>query len=491
MCKLIYIFLSILGIAATSFGQNASQDELINQSRRPSVSKIISNTSNFELYSAGSDNGRPTVINKYLPEMIISLEKAFPGGTYAFLGRDMDLIADAVDAYYQSIGQEDRVKRIEFSTPSLNNSNSKLVTEFLTQLGLDSDGVTNKGAFVIIDYTSYSNTGRNNSSFPSQARYIFQGVVEQMKRNGLDENDILKRVNIATMDTNARQNIELSNALSDDRSNFLEDQVKSLKENGKIDRITYLPAGGESMAYDSEWNDKYGPIMTTDKGTLITTPMSTYSYSTKATVFLQMVKVISNVLSTEMQKRIEALAIQNGVTFQKSKVVNRPIKKEKIKKIDYDQKLKVDISQNLSNLKTLPSEKDYNKYSVANTSLKLTENGQLVVQLLTSKDAILAEHYFEISIETLIHLYNENNIGARDFRRIFAHLLSIKEIKNSGVVNMIMKNYKKVLPLEIMFGREDERNKYSSQKGIAELNYNLILQNSQLKLSCRYSYTNI
>ena len=134
--------------------------------------------------------------------------------------------------------------------------------------------------------------------------------------------------------------------------------------------------------------------------------------------------------------------------------------------------------------------KKYDKHKVDSISLKLTENGVRVFQALTTHDALQAENYFSISLDILTRLYNAELIGARDFRRIFAHMLTLREIKTSSFVKMVSANYKKVLPLEIMFGRDEEREKYLSQTGIGERNFKTLIEDGNLKPSCRFSYAN-
>ena len=142
----------------------------------------------------------------------------------------------------------------------------------------------------------------------------------------------------------------------------------------------------------------------------------------------------------------------------------------------------------LFNLKDLPAEKNYEKYRFDSSKISLTENGNAVMIALLNNSHQAAEHFFEISFETLIKLYETKKIGARDFRRIFAYVLTVKEIKNDSFLKQVNNKYKEILPLEIMLGRETEREKYSSQGGIGQSNYLKLTGSGTLKFSCKFVY---
>lgn len=471
-----------------SFAQNASQLKLIEQKRRPKIADVISTPDNIYQFTKDDYNGRVSAIKSKLPELIVSLEKAFPGGTYGFLGRDMDLIADAVDSFYLSKGQAGRVQRIEFSTPSLENSTPKLMTDFLAQRGLDATGsVANPSPLILIDYTSYSTSGRTNSSFPSQARYIFESVVKQMKLNGLASYDIFSRINVATIDDGASSYAKLSNPLTQDRSDYIKLQAESLEANGKVDRITYFSVDGDSMAYSSEWTDKYGPIKKGKDGLLTTEPIDFFDKDEKTKVFSQMVNVVNLVNTEAMQNRISKLAEKHQVTFtDKPSLIVMP--KVTIKKVNHDANLKNQILDLEKNMSVLSNPKNYGKMAIGDEKMKLTQNGQDMLRMLAADGNIQAPHFFKISLTALLNMHEQDKLGARDFRRIFNYLLSLKPIESSAVSTFIKNNYKKSIALEIMFGRDAEREKYSQQGGLAEENYKKIISDSNIKPSCKFIY---
>lgn len=73
------------------------------------------------------------ILIKRAPHMIASFEKGFPGATWVFIGRDTDLLADLFEAFYVSLGQNSRVKRVPMSRTTLEDWNPYYVTKYLQQ----------------------------------------------------------------------------------------------------------------------------------------------------------------------------------------------------------------------------------------------------------------------------------------------------------------------------------------------------------------------
>ena len=491
------IFLLFLFLAQFAIAQNAVQQQIINDNQeRPSVELLVSTPQALDDFANnGYDNdsqspSRVPQIRTNIDEFIVSLEKVHPGATYAFLGRDMDLIADAVDAYYQSIGQNGRVKRIKFSTPSLQNSNPDLITRFLAQLGMNTDATgANPKNFVILDYTKYGAYGRTNTSFPSQARYIYESVVQKLKASGLDYDQIVRRVTVATLDPTASNSVTTGKALNLTNEDVLAKQAASLKQTGKINFLPIIGSRGDAMAYGSEWNDKYGPIKDVG-GKLVTVPGQYFTNRAKTGVYWQMIQVIKEVTSPSFASKIENLAKANGVVF----TVASPAKKVQAKKVppvkpeNFAAKMNAAVKKLKSTLPVFSAAKDYDKFKFGSETLKLTANGNEVAKILADPNFQDSNNFAEKSVQMMIDLYETDQLGARDFRRLFIFLLGFKEIESKNFLNMIKSNYETSYPLQITLGREDEVEKYSKAGGFVESNFNRILNFGSLGLKCRFSY---
>lgn len=474
-------------------GQNQEQKKIIESDVRPTVDELIANGKYLVPFTGHEDSSeKAESVIKGLPHLVVSLEKAFPGGTYAFLGRDMELLADALNAFYLSIGQSHRVVRIPFSTPSLSGITKELVLEFFTQLGLDisqqSDlNITNSlKTFVIIDYTTFNIRGQTHSSMPSQSRYLFESVFDQMKEIGFSEEAILRRINVATI--NSSPKVSYYDPLNNDIDKIIPKQIENLKKYGEIGLIARITNSYiENAAYDSEWHGKFGPIKRKSNGILATEPISTNSFNEKALVLNQIIDVIKGVSNLDFLSKVNEIANKHAVHFEKR--TNLQSSEIYISKLNFDKLLKEKYALLGSQLNPLPVEKDYKKRTENGMSLKLTENGSKVFAILNNSVANQTKHFFEISFVNLVLLFKERKIGARDFRRIMSYILTLRSIENTNFASNVQKFYNdsslSITPLNIMLGSPKMRKKYlESSSDIGNENYRLLIENGNLPLKC-------
>ncbi len=92
-------------------------------------------------------------VNEKLPRYIAILEKAFPDGIWAPIGRDASYVTILLDPFYTSIGQPDRVKPVRGSGATIRINDEDLLIEFLKYSGMPTD--LEGAPFVMFDGTSY------------------------------------------------------------------------------------------------------------------------------------------------------------------------------------------------------------------------------------------------------------------------------------------------------------------------------------------------
>lgn len=488
--RFLVLILNLLLIANNVFAQNSLQRELIDEPLRPSIEKILSDPRYYEVYKETS-TVHTQAIAKQLPELLVSLEHAFPRGIYAYLGRDMDLIADVTEAFYLSNGYRNPVNRIRFSTPSLSGSDYRAIGEFLEQLGLSTDkSDIDPKPFVIIDYTGYSERGQTDRNYPSQARHITQCAIRYLNELGFTAEEIAKRIAVATFYKEAKKNVTIVDALD---KNPNRPDPNFIYRHDNLNSLVWLNVDPR-MGYESEWHGKYGSIERNRNGKLQTAPTEYFSTYDREVVFRGIVTVVNLVRDPEMNERISKLARQYGVEFSPNlqtaaaAAATIPSQKEK-KPTNLDTEFKREAKNLFSALSDLPYGYEYSsKVKKPNMTMNLTENGLSVVNTLSSPRFVAAKTYFGISLNTLIRLFNDKKIGARDLRRIFAYLLTLKEIDNPAIVEMVSTRFDKVLPLEIMFGRAREREKYLGLPGFGEDNFRKILDVGKIGLSCKFLF---
>lgn len=482
------ILLAAILWSTGSFGQNQSQQQLIQQNNRPTVSSILADSQNLEDYYNNNQTSyagrRLETFRSYFPRLIVSLEKAYPQGVYSFLGRDMALIADALEAYYQfRLHQDDRISFIPFSTPSLNGSTPKLITQFLAQIGLNIDPSDKfPRAFVIVDYTSYAASGRNNGAFPSQARYIFESVVTALKQSGFTGDDIAKRIAVVSLDIPSNS-LDILSASSDQIDSLKSENARNLGSPRWVQRLLRID-NCENMAYRSEWTDKFGSIYQKDNQ-LVTTPESYFSYEHKNMVYRETIQTLNVILSADMDQQVKELAAAKSVVFAKTSAGQ---KLNPMPDVDHDRLFRARIKDLLSRFQPVANDEfEYRESLIDHTSFDLSENAVPIADLFFRSDSIKADHYYEIATETLMKLYEEQMIGSRDVRRIFPYLLNKKPITSDSYIQMLQARYSGSHPFNFMFGKPSEREKMlESLPETAKQNYLELIDNGQLPISCKY-----
>ena len=116
--------------------------DLIDGKSRPTMAQVEAVAGSSEKDPFG---GSPTacgyveklISTETIARGIAAMEVAFPGASLFELGRDASILGDIFDAFYRSIGQPERVKRLDASRPSFTHSNYKRTYGFLKTNGFD------------------------------------------------------------------------------------------------------------------------------------------------------------------------------------------------------------------------------------------------------------------------------------------------------------------------------------------------------------------
>ena len=157
----------VLLFSSMAFAEAKTIKQLLEQSTRPTIDELA-----LALGANIKDNPFPYVsynqlgkdqlkeIDAKLPMIIVELERAFPGAIYAGVGRDMALLTDALQAFYTSIGQKDRVIHVPLSAESfesevdgqMKKAAPELIYTFINQLpGVDLEHIESGKGLVFLD----------------------------------------------------------------------------------------------------------------------------------------------------------------------------------------------------------------------------------------------------------------------------------------------------------------------------------------------------
>jgi hypothetical protein len=238
-------------------------------------------------------------------KMIAQLELAYPGGTWLPLGRDAVLIADLLDAYYRSIGQPGRVKRLDASGtsfPHYRDANEKtfeedrdIITGFLKSNGLDLDHPEKHPPFVMIDVTSYSRT--------SQSTQLMRSAYRTWAASGRDPKLLFDHVNFVGVPQGwASLKIEDAAGNIDVAKSFL----KSKTTKDGPDDILYLST--RDFTYTTAWHEMFRRFEPNVKGGVSTEPGSPLGEEDREEVLSELYETMSLVGNSKFHSLVKDVA---------------------------------------------------------------------------------------------------------------------------------------------------------------------------------------
>lgn len=484
-------FLHIVFFSLVAFSQNATQKKILANKFRPLPETYLFDPKAMQTIGAGQTSLNPYKL--HLSNLILSLEVAFPGQTYGFLGRDMDMVADAVDAYYLKKGQPGRVTRIKFSTPSTQGATAESVVGLLQNNGLDTDkkNKSPKG-LVMIDYTSFAVHGRTGGA--SQSRQIFAHVIAGLQKEGMTPEQVVSRFNVMTIDTSpsVQKAIDPLTSSARDIAQLKKSIAGAIAKKQFPSFIFKADVGANSMAYGSEWHGRYGKIKKDTQGKWNTTPDQFLNESQKLHVLAKIIDVVGFASSPSFIKETDAKLAKRGIVIHPAHGKKAaPLKlAEPEVKLSADEKFIAEV-KTLRALPVLGSDYEYEKTIIGNEKIRLTENGQKVADILISEEAARSPKYFEVATQVIITLFKENKIGSRDARRLLELTFGQKRmtVDQKIAVSEIIKKHSALDPIFTMFAGGRVREKLSTTDDAAlKANYNGLLARTAIKLSCRTVY---
>lgn len=143
-----------------------------------------------------TDNTRSTLkqVQKFvsdnmpvLAEAIANLEFVYPNAIYMPMGRDAAYLADALDFFYTSMGESNKVRRLRASGPTIRALTAKTGPQFLLSNGFAQE---KDKAYIFIDNTTFSSN--------SQSRILFNFGTKILLENGVNKDDIYKHMAVAS-----------------------------------------------------------------------------------------------------------------------------------------------------------------------------------------------------------------------------------------------------------------------------------------------------
>lgn len=470
--------------------------DLVHRRARPTVQEIVSTLGQQNLVT--QKNPLPvvdynlvggsllTAFYTSLPRVIAQFEKAYPGAIYLGLGRDSALLSDAIDAFYLGLGQSGRSKMLGASGGTFNNNpTDETIVAFLEGYGFSLDNIANARPFVIFDGTRFNPT--------SQSRRIMSAIYRVAAKRGIDLKTLVRKVNFVSTAFDGYKYYPKNLIAQTNVDSYFKGQAQVIDHTGPSE---ILAVDGWLLTHGYNWTDTYGPFVNS-QGKIVGSPGALMSEQERLYALAQQIEMIRLTNTQQFVDRVEAESKTLGFSFREHlRLYNGNVEVAKVEPVikmpprDHDKDLNANLKALTGKLNPLNGQHEYGKFQVGNEKIRLTKNGYEVVSLLTSKDSVQAKNHIGISFDFLVEQFREDKIGARDFRRIFVHLLEREKITDPDFFAYVRSFYKEILPVEITLGRADERQKYSSGSANLSHNYNELVKNGNLPLSCRFAYSN-
>jgi hypothetical protein len=247
-------------------------DELVQQAERPTMAQFLSAMHPFpssnpilprmsvtvsgDLNPFGAVQPSPEAraaevrdyVAKSLPGVIAQMERAYPGAVWAPLGRDAVALGDALDAFYQSLGETGRVSRLNASRASFGYTSPSDIVQFLESAGLDLNPGSQARPFIVFDFTGMSST--------SQSTQVMRAGYAEYRRRGGRALDLIPRFNLLSLqETYGRPVIRTT-----DLPAVFKAQQESVITTGMISQplaVGDFPANG-ILLYAPMWHDSFG-----------------------------------------------------------------------------------------------------------------------------------------------------------------------------------------------------------------------------------------
>jgi len=276
----------------------------------------------------GFRTGRLSHVSKtQIADVIVAMERAFPGATYYPLGRDAFLLGDVLDGFYRSIGQKDRIKRLDASGPSFPHYRSasdrtleedrEILTGFLQTNGLDLEHVDTAPPFVMFDVTSWNST--------SQSYQLVRSAYATYAKMGGDLQKLYEKFNFAGVGMGGWGSHEvISPNLNVEE--YKEGQKREVSERG-IRVPLFLPRAASDLCYSEAWHPMFGPFRRTDEGKVVTSIpdsggswMGEGSRSERVVILSQLFEIRKMMNDPEFLKLVQSRARVYGYEFPLARI---------------------------------------------------------------------------------------------------------------------------------------------------------------------------
>lgn len=413
---------------------HASEDgvrQLLSMENRPTIADMKRHLSPWPRKNPfkGRDNyGRIARFSDDFPTVIVNFERAFPGATFAGLGRDSALIGDLLDAFYRSIGQVGRVVRLNASGGSFHGASQGTLVSFMKSAGLDLENIGEAPPFIIFDQTSYSRWYNQMS----QSRALVYAGYQTYARMGGDPKDLVRKFNLISNGNYSANDIKHTNVEA-----FLSSLENRVGASGP-DAVLLNPA--RLYGYSSEWHGSFGAFSDTGSGPVARVGPAN-SESVRQAILWELFEAIRILERPSFLKKVKSVSKGFGFEF--------PLKREWLiqdvrllpgGELEY---LRKDFARRTG---------DYKKMSGSVSSMELSPNGEDVRRWWRHHYRIhYAVEYSLLTVQLSANLIRYGKITEFDLASLLAEVLGRVKVEeqerfDAGMVDLLsrFKNLREV-----------------------------------------------
>jgi len=287
--------------------------KLVNLPHRPTVAEIQ------KAFAAGmppenpfhgQHNAATQNFEGALADIIAEFELAFPGATYAPVGRDVVMIGDMMDAFYTSIGLPGRIKRINASGRTLEPATDAEVLALLKGSGLDLENIERSPGFILFDDSWYRST--------SQMTRLIRIGYDAYKQSGKNPQSIIEKFNAINAYEDGGMPIKTDNR---------ESMVKAMSEDAakygyplKIFALSKNPENGIFL-YNTEWHDRFLNIEMRPDGIAVARLPEPNRPEMREQVLFELYEIMKRVATPEFRALVEKKAESKGYKLDFSEMM--------------------------------------------------------------------------------------------------------------------------------------------------------------------------
>ncbi len=291
------IFMFLLFLCSITSADERAYQKILSQPSRPRIAEVKTIREDLEKRAHGIGSLTSRVLDHF-PKGVVFMEMAYPGAIWAFLGRDSAFIGDAVDAFYESIGQPGRVVRLNASGDGVRGASEEMRFAMLESAGLNLKEVETGRPFIIIDYTQFKPK--------SQSALLLNAAYLTVKKSGGDLSQIIRKLSAMKMGTGNQP------------EGGLEDVFRKQKEDVDMRGIPYnvleIP-GVTSAGSFLEWHSYFGPIEKQPNGKVEGKLGALSNESLRAEILSQMYEAIQAAENPVFLERVRWEAKHLGYEF--------------------------------------------------------------------------------------------------------------------------------------------------------------------------------